>query len=452
MDVIASDSSAVLGEATLQSMTPDSSPPPDTVGSESTSLDGDGPISTPTVPIAEYDATNSLAGTGEVTPDTNDQEEQAVDAPSFTLAVDELDLTPTTPSSDQESTDLLAGTDEASPDDNYWDEDQPAEEPPLPTATPSSTDDTLAAEALFEAAEAEYATVQPEEHETNPTLQGVADAEVFYWSQDNASPTQMIRSSEGICLLRSVQGRFRGHGEKITITNRAGYWWLEGESHQTGVAATATCVPFSAIKRSHPITYSTRPAYVWFRGGSCPPLVACGLPTMNEVVLGPTTSFCYLTGMGGHFRGGLEWIRIKERNGLQYLQVNTDIERGYIRAEAGCISLAEDRSQRVTGPTTWLGGTRAVELIPPDVAFCGFSQIQGAYQNARDLAYVRGNRSRQFVGGYKYTTSKYNNSVTARCYLFDQRTFPLPVTPSPVTPQPNPDPQGFRLYLPLVFW
>jgi hypothetical protein len=326
-----------------------------------------------------------------------------------------------------------------------------------PTASPvSATEeelrdagDTLTTEALLEAAEAEYAMVQEGQQEPDIALLGVADVKVFYWRQDNATPTRMIRSSDGICLLRSVQGRFRGDGEKVAIANRGGYWWLEGKSKQTGIVAASTCVPFSAIKRSHSLIYSIKPAFVWFRAGDCPPRIACGRPTGHEVVLGSATDFCYLTGMGGHFRGGGEWVGINERNGRWYLQVNTKIERAYIRAEAGCISFAGDRSQYVTGPHTWVRGASRVNIADADIAFCGLSQIQGSYQSGGDQAYIyeaRRSITKSDLYVFGHTNSNHNNRVTARCYSFDQR-----LNTSPVTPIPTPTlTRRFRVYSPLI--
>jgi hypothetical protein len=250
----------------------------------------------------------------------------------------------------------------------------------LLTTTVSPTD-VPAIEPTFGASAAMQGEVQITTQESDAALQAVLGVQTYFWHQTFGTPIRMIRSNDGICYLTLVRGRFQGAGEKVTIANRDGYWWLEGESKQEGVAAEATCVPFFTIKRSHALRYTIRPAIVWLRAGECPPLIACGYLTEYGVTIAPISDYCYLTGMGGHFRGGGEWVSILHTTRGWYLMVKTGVEGGYIRAEAGCISLVGNPNQRVSGPRTWARGASPVSLAGTDAAFCSLSRVQGSYHS-----------------------------------------------------------------------
>lgn len=66
----------------------------------------------------------------------------------------------------------------------------------------------------------------------------------FAWSQGRPW-TWMTKTSDGICTLTGLSGKFAGAGESVEIGEVNGYWVLRGTSMQQGVAATAQCVPFS---------------------------------------------------------------------------------------------------------------------------------------------------------------------------------------------------------------
>jgi hypothetical protein len=371
-----------------------------------------------------------------------------------TTALSKATLLPSTPTSDLQPTPSLLSATSVFPNsmslDHEPDSTASAEgsqshassisPTPLLTTTVSPTN-IPALEPTFGASAAVQGEVQKTTQESDAALQAVQGVQTYFWHQTFGMPIRMIRSNDGICYLTLVRGRFRGAGEKVTIANRDGYWWLEGESKQEGVAAEATCVPFFTIKRSHPLRYTVRPAIVWLRAGECPPLIACGYLTEYGVTIAPISDYCYLTGMGGHFRGGGEWVGILHTTRGWYLMVKTGVEGGYIRAEAGCISLVGNPNQRVSGPRTWARGASPVSLAGTDAAFCSLSRVQGSYQSERDRAYIFAAESNWYI--YGRTDSDKNNSATARCYYYDQR-------PSISSPAPTPTPKVFRIYLPVL--
>ena len=65
----------------------------------------------------------------------------------------------------------------------------------------------------------------------------------FSWEQGQ-SPVQMIPTSQGICYLTYVRGKFEGIRESVSITQDNGHWYLSGDSRQEAVKAGAACWRF----------------------------------------------------------------------------------------------------------------------------------------------------------------------------------------------------------------
>jgi hypothetical protein len=61
------------------------------------------------------------------------------------------------------------------------------------------------------------------------------------WTQ-GTSARNLGPTSDRVCALTTVRGRFRGAGESVTVFQTAGSWWLSGTSQQTGVYAEANCL------------------------------------------------------------------------------------------------------------------------------------------------------------------------------------------------------------------
>jgi hypothetical protein len=67
----------------------------------------------------------------------------------------------------------------------------------------------------------------------------------YYWIQGNA-PVKMQPTNQYVCYLMSASGRFAGSGEKISVYEIGGWWYLGGQSLQPGgdINGTARCVTF----------------------------------------------------------------------------------------------------------------------------------------------------------------------------------------------------------------
>jgi hypothetical protein len=53
---------------------------------------------------------------------------------------------------------------------------------------------------------------------------------------------QMTKSDHTVCFLTTVSGKFMGGGENVAISERNGYWFLDGSGFQTGVLFRARCM------------------------------------------------------------------------------------------------------------------------------------------------------------------------------------------------------------------
>ena len=59
------------------------------------------------------------------------------------------------------------------------------------------------------------------------------------WTQN--APTFYLGSNYASCFLTGMRGKFQGAGERVTVSNNFGEWYLGGASNQFGVAASARC-------------------------------------------------------------------------------------------------------------------------------------------------------------------------------------------------------------------
>lgn len=106
---------------------------------------------------------------------------------------------------------------------------------------------------------------------------------------------------DGLCFLGSVSGKFRGGGEQVAVTlNGNREWELGIRSQQTGVSASAYCIPTN-------LNYTKLTSqFTWVQDG----------PTFN---LGSPYASCFLTGMTGKFQGPGEKVRVYNNFGEWYL-------------------------------------------------------------------------------------------------------------------------------------
>ena len=77
------------------------------------------------------------------------------------------------------------------------------------------------------------------------SLRGEAVLEEYTWHQDtDNSAKKMLSTSEGICFLTRVSGRFLGDGEWLSVHPEDGQWIFDGGSAQVGVHGHARCWQF----------------------------------------------------------------------------------------------------------------------------------------------------------------------------------------------------------------
>lgn len=80
------------------------------------------------------------------------------------------------------------------------------------------------------------------------TGQGLSSYTAEYSWEQNHSSRRMLPSKGYACFLTGVHGRFRSTSEMVKISNVRGYYYLTGNSHQTGVGGTARCFAYDSTK------------------------------------------------------------------------------------------------------------------------------------------------------------------------------------------------------------
>jgi hypothetical protein len=108
-----------------------------------------------------------------------------------------------------------------------------------------------------------------------------------------------IGSNLDACFLTRVAGHFAGAGERVEIDSQAqngngpqASSVLLGSSGQTGVSASARCVPNAQVSNFAP--------FIWNQGDAT--------VEMERIENFPA---CYLDAVGGHFAGGGEKVEIR---------------------------------------------------------------------------------------------------------------------------------------------
>ncbi|HEY5137938.1 MAG TPA: hypothetical protein VIJ25_01265, partial [Methylococcales bacterium] len=235
----------------------------------------------------------------------------------------------------------------------------------------------------------------------------------------------MIPVTMGICFLQGVTGNFRGAGEAVWIRNNGSSWELNGSSQQQSVSARAMCVPFSAISGADQgISYlsgtafasvQNRPECSWWE--SCNPSASDFLD-----LWGRPNSFCYLTGMNGAFNGGGEVISVNAwAPDHWYMLVTTQTWSGFIKGEAGCMSLNGHPVLKTTNVAyryRWRQGDAPQQLPNSDQAFCAFNWIQGHFAGAGETVEISHNPDNtQWLGG---SSQQRDVGADVSCVYYDQ--------------------------------
>ena len=69
----------------------------------------------------------------------------------------------------------------------------------------------------------------------------------YGWERGRRS-TRMLRSSDSVCFLTGVHGKFRSVLDMVKVSNVRGNWYVTGRSNQAEVGATARCFKYESAK------------------------------------------------------------------------------------------------------------------------------------------------------------------------------------------------------------
>lgn len=120
------------------------------------------------------------------------------------------------------------------------------------------------------------------------------------WNQGDY-PKSLGASSDRVCFLTRMQGKFMGSGERIHVYGSEGTWYLGGNSYQSGVSASARCIKS--------VSYSKE--YLWTQGN------------LATLMGGTSVQACFLNKITGKFRGTGENVRTYKSGDSWYLSGNS---------------------------------------------------------------------------------------------------------------------------------
>lgn len=69
----------------------------------------------------------------------------------------------------------------------------------------------------------------------------------YSWERGRRS-TRMLRSTDSVCFLTGIHGKFRSMSDMVKVSNVRGNWYVTGISNQPEVGATARCFKYDAAK------------------------------------------------------------------------------------------------------------------------------------------------------------------------------------------------------------
>src|SRR5687768_4958592 len=81
---------------------------------------------------------------------------------------------------------------------------------------------------------------------TGAVKQAFTGFKTFTWRQGNPS-TVMVHKNDGMCFVTGLAGQFEGDGERAFQTLSGDFWVLHGDSQQSDVKITATCVSWADL-------------------------------------------------------------------------------------------------------------------------------------------------------------------------------------------------------------
>lgn len=221
---------------------------------------------------------------------------------------------------------------------------------------------------------------------------------------------QLWPTTEGLCFLTEVSGKFRGLAEGITLEARDGHWWLSGRSRQTGVGAVARCVTWASFQGiDTPVINNPAGTSVQAQGG-----------ISNQTPLTYSRQLVILSGVGGKFRGGAEtaqvWAPPEESNGWRVGA--SSYQPGHpVYAQAISVSLGTTGRARIVTHATWRQGEAPVTLMPVSIGVCYLAGMAGRFEGDGETVRVTERDGRWLLDG---TSLQEGVQGYAYCLAYDQ--------------------------------
>lgn len=203
------------------------------------------------------------------------------------------------------------------------------------------------------------------------------------WTQ-GVSPAQVdTHMSNGFCYLSKIGGSFRGNSEAVWLDNPGAGWQLYGTSRQGGVTATASCIPYAALKHGDLFSevYNSNFGTGWV--------------STSGTVYGSASQFCYLIGFRGETNGNSEGAAlVPVANGWQLRLAHSSgtgisAKVACIARISGGISLAENTNFAPNPSDCSFGSCNSTFVIAHGAPnFCVLNSLFGRLRGGGEYASV----------------------------------------------------------------
>lgn len=212
----------------------------------------------------------------------------------------------------------------------------------------------------------------------------------YVWKQGD-NRISMGPTKEWFCGIRSIQGSFKGKGEKVEVSvNAQNEWYIDGQSQQRDVQIEAFCFP-------HNSAASGLKTYSWAQGD-------------NPVKMGSDREyFCALASVSGQFEGEKEVVEVNTVNGDW--QLSGGSFKKDVAATAACVKFNTSKMSS----TDWKQGETPKTLTSAARSICYLSRMAGKFDGIQEriaLSIVKGNWQ---LGGGSFQKDV---AATATCLTF----------------------------------
>lgn len=204
----------------------------------------------------------------------------------------------------------------------------------------------------------------------------------FTWSQGQPH-VPMGPTSDRVCFLTRVTGRFHGAGEVVNAYISNGSWYLGGSSQQSGIGATARCIYVPNA------TYYTA-EYTWTQGTAYPVSIMPATDTNGAWT-------CFLTRMTGKFQGSGEEVRVYQSGGYWYIFGKS--AQSSVSASARCVHAPG------SGPYDWSQGNLATYMGSASNRSCALTRVTGNFEGSGESVHAFVSWDSWYLGGTSVQSS-----------------------------------------------